>query len=99
MNMASVIAMYNQGMSLNRISNEVGVSIPTITKKLKASGVQIRSNKQIWENIHNNLILKIKRLNEQEGRRLTYKELAERLGTSVNTISKHMRIELNRVLL
>lgn len=97
--MASVIAMYNQGMSLNRISNEVGVSIPTITKKLKASGVQIRSNKQIWENIHNNLILKIKRLNEQEGRRLTYKELAERLGTSVNTISKHMRIELNRVLL
>ncbi len=89
---------YSKGKSLNQISEDCGVSIPTLAKKLRAMNIYVKSRKDRWNDTHVEIIKKITELQNGKIKRLTYKELAKQLDLHVQTVSKHMKVELEREL-
>jgi DNA-binding CsgD family transcriptional regulator len=85
--------MYSRGMSLNQISDETGISIPTISKRLRKRGVKIKSCREIWDARHKSMIEKVKEANDKAGVELTPKQLSKLIEISEQTIRKHLHRE------
>lgn len=96
-----IVSLYQEGKTLAQISQLLGVSPKTVGKRLKSSGIGLRSNSEarkiLLSDPENHPMYRedvsTKDMVSLLEKRLTNREIAERLGCSLGCVSKRLRRE------
>lgn len=82
LNVKEIINLYLSGLSANKISKHLNISVSTIIRYLRKNGIEVTSTKTKWLNLPEDKIIKL----YQKGK--TLNEIAIKLNSNIRVIQK-----------